>query len=297
MPLPIVTAHMFGRARFFSLQSWGPLFTLIQRSRWQRGIRFKRAQRLPAKDLLGLLQVDRGIVLYCWWLLWCDRVWLLHTWGTWGMVGISKAIMQKVQSRRGEKRIDDLLCIRVLGQDLKCNPVALQPLEFLWWSLHRNVDALLNLFGLLLRAPAGRYGTVYTTGAAMCASTPWNLFKQLTVSDNTFNNVCRLSSRFYPDRYPTQDLRENFCRNPNNDPGGPWCYTTDPNVRAEECGIPQCSEGKTLPNSITRQRDMIKKNNSSKKMSNAFSTCVFRTWKKSFSIEKKLAGKCFYLWG
>lgn len=42
-----------------------------------------------------------------------------------------------------------------------------------------------------------------------------------------------------------QDLRENFCRNPNNDPGGPWCYTTDPNVRAEECGIPQCSEGKT----------------------------------------------------
>ncbi|TMS03091.1 Hepatocyte growth factor [Larimichthys crocea] len=49
-------------------------------------------------------------------------------------------------------------------------------------------------------------------------------------------------NQFYPDRYPTQDLRENFCRNPNNDPGGPWCYTTDPNVRAEECGIPQCSE-------------------------------------------------------
>ncbi|XP_075886240.1 hepatocyte growth factor a [Nelusetta ayraudi] len=47
---------------------------------------------------------------------------------------------------------------------------------------------------------------------------------------------------FYPDRYPRDDLRENFCRNPNNDPGGPWCYTTDPNVRAEECGIPQCSE-------------------------------------------------------
>lgn len=47
-----------------------------------------------------------------------------------------------------------------------------------------------------------------------------------------------------------QDLRENFCRNPNNDPGGPWCYTTDPNVRAEECGIPQCSEGKTHPHDL-----------------------------------------------
>ncbi|KAF7664240.1 hypothetical protein LDENG_00184000 [Lucifuga dentata] len=47
---------------------------------------------------------------------------------------------------------------------------------------------------------------------------------------------------FYPDRYPREDLRENFCRNPNNDPGGPWCYTTDPNVRAQDCGIPHCSE-------------------------------------------------------
>lgn len=55
-----------------------------------------------------------------------------------------------------------------------------------------------------------------------------------------------LFRRFYPERYSRDDLRENFCRNPNNDPGGPWCYTTDPNVRAEECGIPLCSEGKAL---------------------------------------------------
>lgn len=60
------------------------------------------------------------------------------------------------------------------------------------------------------------------------------------------HGVCLLVCSFYPDRYPREDLRENFCRNPNNDPGGPWCYTTDPNVRAEECGIPQCSEGKAL---------------------------------------------------
>ncbi|CAL8242496.1 unnamed protein product [Merluccius merluccius] len=48
---------------------------------------------------------------------------------------------------------------------------------------------------------------------------------------------------FYPDRYPKRDLRENFCRNPTpGKPGGPWCYTTDPNIRVEECGIPKCSE-------------------------------------------------------
>ncbi|XP_058479494.1 hepatocyte growth factor a [Solea solea] len=55
-------------------------------------------------------------------------------------------------------------------------------------------------------------------------------------SDNNINE-----HTYYPDRFPRQDLRENFCRNPDNS-SGPWCYTTDPNVRTEACGIPQCSE-------------------------------------------------------
>ncbi|CAL8330351.1 unnamed protein product, partial [Boreogadus saida] len=46
---------------------------------------------------------------------------------------------------------------------------------------------------------------------------------------------------YFPDRSPALDLRENFCRSPKNQ-GRPWCYTTDPNTRVEECGIPQCSE-------------------------------------------------------
>lgn len=105
MPFPIVTSHMFGLGLdwFFFLQSYSRLLTLTWCNRWQRGIRFKLVQRLPAKDLHGLLQVVRGIVLCCWWLLWCDRVWLLHTWGSWDMVGISKVIMQKVQTWREER--------------------------------------------------------------------------------------------------------------------------------------------------------------------------------------------------
>ncbi|CAH1791206.1 unnamed protein product [Owenia fusiformis] len=34
---------------------------------------------------------------------------------------------------------------------------------------------------------------------------------------------------------------ENFCRNPDNESGGPWCYTTDPNKRWEYCGVPLCT--------------------------------------------------------
>uniref|UniRef100_UPI00358F9CDF hepatocyte growth factor-like protein isoform X2 n=1 Tax=Myxine glutinosa TaxID=7769 RepID=UPI00358F9CDF len=48
--------------------------------------------------------------------------------------------------------------------------------------------------------------------------------------------------RFNPWSFPYADLRENFCRNPDQEPTGPWCYTTDRNMRTESCGIPRCSE-------------------------------------------------------
>jgi hypothetical protein len=44
--------------------------------------------------------------------------------------------------------------------------------------------------------------------------------------------------------YPNAKLKgiedHNYCRNPDNEPNGPWCYTTDPNVRWEYCDISYC---------------------------------------------------------
>lgn len=34
----------------------------------------------------------------------------------------------------------------------------------------------------------------------------------------------------------------NYCRNPDSDDKGPWCYTTDPRVRWEKCNLRKCSE-------------------------------------------------------
>ncbi|XP_061062786.1 plasminogen isoform X1 [Eubalaena glacialis] len=47
---------------------------------------------------------------------------------------------------------------------------------------------------------------------------------------------------FSPEKYPFAGLEENYCRNPDNDKKGPWCYTTDPGTRYDYCGIPECED-------------------------------------------------------
>jgi len=42
----------------------------------------------------------------------------------------------------------------------------------------------------------------------------------------------------------SEDAAKNFCRNPDNEPEGPWCYTTDPKVRWEYCSVRRCAECK-----------------------------------------------------
>ncbi|XP_065740883.1 hepatocyte growth factor-like protein isoform X3 [Phocoena phocoena] len=60
----------------------------------------------------------------------------------------------------------------------------------------------------------------------------------------------RWSHRFPNDHKYTPTLRngleDNFCRNPDRDPRGPWCYTTDPAVRFQSCGIKSCREAACL---------------------------------------------------
>jgi len=45
-----------------------------------------------------------------------------------------------------------------------------------------------------------------------------------------------------PQSHPRADLESNFCRNPDGDSGGPWCYTTDASTRWEHCDVPSCTE-------------------------------------------------------
>ena len=48
------------------------------------------------------------------------------------------------------------------------------------------------------------------------------------------------------DKFPDASLSDaaNYCRNPGGTPGGPWCYTTDPNTRWQTCDVPLCNRSR-----------------------------------------------------
>ncbi|CAH2325951.1 prothrombin [Pelobates cultripes] len=60
-------------------------------------------------------------------------------------------------------------------------------------------------------------------------------------------------AKFNPFTHPNESLQENYCRNPDNNPKGPWCYTKNPTVRQEECVIPVCGESRTTSEPILRK--------------------------------------------
>ena len=45
---------------------------------------------------------------------------------------------------------------------------------------------------------------------------------------------------FSPEDYPDSGMEDNACRNPDHDPHGPWCFTTDPKVEWGYCDVPVC---------------------------------------------------------
>jgi len=55
---------------------------------------------------------------------------------------------------------------------------------------------------------------------------------------------CQNWNRNYPHQVRVRPSipSHNYCSNPDSDPQGVWCYTTDPNVRWEYCDVPRCPD-------------------------------------------------------
>ncbi|XP_041106427.1 plasminogen-like isoform X2 [Polyodon spathula] len=54
------------------------------------------------------------------------------------------------------------------------------------------------------------------------------------------SNTPHRHDSFTPQTHPDKGLDSNYCRNPDGDVNGPWCYTTDPNRKSDTCQIPKC---------------------------------------------------------
>lgn len=55
------------------------------------------------------------------------------------------------------------------------------------------------------------------------------------------NKSMSVCCSFTPQNKPLADLESNFCRNPDGDSSGPWCYTVDHDTRWEHCNVPSCT--------------------------------------------------------
>ncbi|XP_072797387.1 hepatocyte growth factor-like protein isoform X2 [Vicugna pacos] len=62
-------------------------------------------------------------------------------------------------------------------------------------------------------------------------------------------------SEFTPTSAPQAQLEENFCRNPDRDSHGPWCYTTDPGTPFDYCALRRCDNDQ--PPSILEPPDQV----------------------------------------
>ena len=49
----------------------------------------------------------------------------------------------------------------------------------------------------------------------------------------------------------------NYCRNPDGEPGGMWCYTTNPDHRWEYCKIDYCKNNGGTLNGVKKVKDWI----------------------------------------
>uniref|UniRef100_A0A8C7IPP7 Macrophage stimulating 1 n=1 Tax=Oncorhynchus kisutch TaxID=8019 RepID=A0A8C7IPP7_ONCKI len=54
-------------------------------------------------------------------------------------------------------------------------------------------------------------------------------------------NMPHKTNQFHHRTHPEGNLTENYCRNPDGDQHGPWCYTTDPKTEFDYCAIKQCA--------------------------------------------------------
>jgi len=89
-------------------------------------------------------------------------------------------------------------------------------------------------------APSGAYGNVCLAQCYDQDLDPQGATYDGCVNTTVSGRTCQAWASTTPHNHGFTSLEENYCRNPDGEPG-PWCYTTDSNKRWELCPAPICA--------------------------------------------------------
>lgn len=106
-----------------------------------------------------------------------------------------------------------------------------QPLEY--WTHSLSYAIAISWRTAFIQSPLGVADCLAHSRCSVFSHLKW--FSSVNVNVQ----YCQYLSD--PFRFPSKNLKKNYCRNPDGEPR-PWCFTTDPNKRWEFCDIPRCSK-------------------------------------------------------
>jgi integrin beta 3 len=110
----------------------------------------------------------------------------------------------------------------------------------------KNVLCVIGFVGLII------LNSSQVKAASTCKKTPLGVDYHGVLSQTLSGRGCQHWASQEPHKHKvftnlpegSEDAAKNYCRNPDNEPEGPWCYTTDPKVRWEYCDVKPCDECK-----------------------------------------------------
>merc|ERR550519_2084253 len=103
-------------------------------------------------------------------------------------------------------------------------------------------------------APSGAYGNVCLAQCYDQDLDPQGATYDGCVNTTVSGRTCQAWASTTPHNHGFTSLEENYCRNPDGEPG-PWCYTTDSNKRWELCDAPICAAATTTTTTTAKDGD------------------------------------------
>jgi len=111
-----------------------------------------------------------------------------------------------------------------------------------------DLTLTVNSIGFDWVSPPTLYADItIAAGPPFCGTPPLQSDYRGPISHTKSGLTCQSWSSQTPHAHQWCQEYKNYCRNPDGDSGGAWCYTTDPDVPWEYCSVPDCADETDAP--------------------------------------------------